>query len=110
MKEMKVDELRTTTDLVKHILESSPKARNSDNYLYYKVLQYIGSMNGIDIEHMPVLIFFLKMKEYKIPSIETVGRCRRKIVETHPELAGTDDVENGRMLNEEVFREYARKW
>lgn len=106
---MKATELKTTTELVKYILEKYPNARNSDNELYIKVLQYVGEAKGINIDDMSVLSFFVRIKQLDIPSIETVGRCRRKIVETHPELAGNGDVEAGRILNEETFRDYARK-
>jgi len=104
-----VKELKTTTELVKDLLEKYPKARNSDNYLYIKVLQHKGAAKGINLEQMSVFNFFMRIKELDVPSIETVGRCRRKIVESHPELAGNGDVEAGRMLQEETFRDYARK-
>lgn len=101
--------LHTTTEIVKEILGSCPDARNSDNTLYLQVLKVVGEQKGINLEDMSVLSFFLKIKELGVPSIETVGRCRRKIVETHPELAGNDTVEGFRTANEEEFREYARQ-
>lgn len=101
--------LHTTTDIVKSILKENPDARNSDNVLYLQVLKVLGERKGISLENMSVLSFFLNIKEMGVPSIETVGRCRRKIVETHPELAGNDTVEGFRTANEEEFREYARQ-
>lgn len=106
---MKTKELTTTTDLVKKILEAYPSTRNSDNLLYIKVLQYKGAEHGINLNSMSVFSFFMNIKDLDMPSIETVGRCRRKIVEGHPELAGTSDVEAGRVLNEKKFRAYARQ-
>lgn len=102
-------ELKTTTDIVKHILLHHPQARNSDNVLYLKVLTIMGMQNGIHISNMPVPVFFMHLKEYGFPSFETVGRVRRKVVETHPELAGNSTVEAQRILNEETFRDYARQ-
>jgi hypothetical protein len=102
-------ELQTTTELVKGILEECPEARNSDNVSYIKVLNVYGEQKGINLENMSVVRFFMHIKDMGVPSIETVGRCRRKIVETHPELAGNDTVEGYRTANEETFREYARK-
>lgn len=104
-----MNNLNTTTELVKGILIRCPDARNSDNTLYLQVLKIVGEQKGISLENMSVLSFFLKIKELGIPSIETVGRCRRKIVESHPELAGNDTVEGYRTANEEEFREYARQ-
>ena len=104
----KLKELNTTTELVKNILEEYPETRNSDNALYIQVLNVYGKHKGINLENMSVLRFFMQIKDIGVPSIETVGRCRRKIVETHPELAGNDVVEGHRTLNEESFRAYAR--
>lgn len=101
--------LKTVTEQVKEILQAEPSARNSDNVLYAFVLENVGKEKGLDINAMPVGTFLTLMKGFGIPSIETVGRVRRKVVETHPELAGTAEVEAGRTAQEEVFREYARK-
>ena len=80
--------IKTTHDLVFEILKTSPKARNSDNYLLYEVYSTIGKRYGIDVEHMSVPNFFLNLKEYGFPSPETVRRTRQKIQASHPELAG----------------------
>lgn len=101
-------ELQTISELVEDILKRCPEARNSDNALYLQVLKEKGLQKGIDLENMSVLSFFMKIKELGVPSIESVGRCRRKIVEAHPELAGNDIVEGYRVTNERTFREYAR--
>ena len=102
-------ELTTTQDMVKQVLEQSKDARNSDNYLYYRILKMVGMQHNIDIEKMSVPHFFLHMKEYGcFPAFETVRRTRQKIQAEHPELAGNSTVEGQRMMNEEVFREYAR--
>ena len=101
--------LGTITDMVKITLLKHPDARNSDNILYLYVLKEIGQQRGINLENMSVISFFMKMKELGVPSIESVGRCRRKIVESYPQLAGNDTVEGFRRVNEENFKEYARQ-
>lgn len=105
----KAKELKNTTKLVKYILEQYPGARNSDNILYCYILAEIGRVTGQRYESIPITQILLNLKEYGLPSIETVGRCRRKIVEKHPELAGTNTVEEQRAVNELTFRQYARK-
>ena len=105
----KSTELRTTTDLVKIILERDSQARNSDNYLYLRVLQSIGREHGIDIDNMPVLRFFLHLKDFGFPAFETVRRTRQKLQAEYSHLAANDRVEGQRTLNEEAFRDYARK-
>ena len=47
--------LYTTTDIVKELLEKEPQTRNSDNYLYMRVLQVVGKRQGIDVDNMPVM-------------------------------------------------------
>lgn len=105
----KSKELATTSGIVKRVLETHEKARNSDNYLYYQVCSIIGSQRGIDINKMSVPAFFLKLSESPFPAFETVRRTRQKIQASHPWLRGDDNVEAHRTLNEEVFRNYARK-
>lgn len=106
----KATELKTTTELVKEILLKHPDARNSDNILYYRILQHIGKENGVDLDNMPVLRFFLQFKDLKVfPAFETVRRTRQKTQQAFPELAACDTVEGHRTANEQTFRDYARK-
>lgn len=104
----KAKELKNTTELVREVLPSHPKARNSDNELYYWVCAIIGHRNGIDVHKMSMPMFFLHLRENGFPQFETVRRTRQKLQATYPELCGTDDVEGLRRVNEESFREYAR--
>lgn len=105
----KSKELTTTQEMVKQVLEQSKDARNSDNYLYYRILKMVGMQNNIDIEKMSVPHFFLHMKDYGcFPAFETVRRTRQKLQAMNPELAADSDVEGYRILNEEVYRDYAR--
>lgn len=104
----KLEELKTTQDVVMDVLLEYPMARNSDNYLCYLVYAIVGKKKGIDIESMSIPRFFLHMKEYGFPSTETIRRTRQKIQAEHPELAADGNVEAQRMMNEEVFRDFAR--
>ena len=96
--------LKNTTEKVKRILEEFPFTRNSDDLLYATLCREIDSKGSV----MPFWYVLQHRNEFGFPSYETVGRCRRKIVEQHPELAGTDKVEGFRAANEEIFRAYAR--
>lgn len=97
--------LRGTTKIVKSILETNKQARNSDAYLYIEVCKTINPQ----AIHKPFVEVLADLKAFNLPSIETVGRCRRKVVENNPELAGSSEVEAGRTLKETEFREYARQ-
>ena len=100
----KANELKTTTKLVKHILETVPETRSSDTLLYYRVCDAIDSKTlGLSFGYV-----LLSMNELKLPGFETVRRSRQKMQEKHPELACDSTVAAYRKMNEEAYREYAR--
>lgn len=99
---------KAVTKLVQHILETDERARNSDSFLYMKVLTAIGTEKGIDIHSMPITVFLLNLREFGFPPFESVRRARQKIQAKHPELAACDAVRAFRGENEAKYREYAR--
>lgn len=101
----KLKELNTTQDVVKDILTHSPEARNSDMLLYVMVCRRLNS----SILDLPFAMVLTSLKELGLPNIETVRRTRQKLQATYPELASCDAVAGQRMLNEEDYRNYARK-
>lgn len=102
-------EIKHTNALVMEILKQSSKARNSDNYLYYAVVATIAKRNGIDIEKISLPHYLLHIKEYGVfPAFETVRRTRQKIQASFPELAACSEVEAQRIVNEDVYKSYAR--
>ena len=103
-----MNDLKTTTALVKSILEQDKQCRNSDSFLYLKVLSVIGKQRGIDIEKMSVPYFLVHLHGAGFPGFETVRRTRQKIQQHHPELAACEAVEGYRAENEADFRAYAR--
>lgn len=103
-----MNELKNTTKLVKAILEVDKQARNSDSFLYLKVIEHISARKGIALTQMTVERFLLTMKGYGIPGFETVRRTRQKVQQHHPELAACDKVAGMRMIQESEFRSYAR--
>lgn len=104
-----MDNLNSITRIVKTILQTYPDTRNSDNLLYYHVLKVVGDKNKVDIETMSIPTFLLKMKDYGLPPFESVRRARQKIQASYPELSAKSDVEAYRQLNEQEYRDYARK-
>lgn len=100
--------LKKVSRLVKMILEADEKARNSDNYLYYKVVSAYSRHLGINMNNVSVYEFLLMCNEWGIPGFETVRRTRQKVQASFPELRAKDDVENNRLLRELQFRDYAR--
>ena len=104
---MTMNDLKNTTALVKAILEQDKQCRNSDSFLYLKVLSVIGKRKGIDIETMSVPYFLTNLQGTSFPGFETVRRTRQKLQQHHPELCACEAVEGFRMDNEKEFRAYA---
>ena len=103
-----MNDLKTTTKLVKAILEEDKQARNSDSFLYLKVIETIADQKGIDLFGISIPVFLMSMRENGFPPFESVRRTRQKIQEHHPELGACDKVSELRMINEAEFRSYAR--
>ena len=103
-----MNDLNTTTKLVKAILEDDKQARNNDGYLYFRVLEACGKRDDVDYIAMTIREFLPYVNSLNVPNSETVRRTRQKIQATYPELAACDKVAGMRMVNETEFRRYAR--
>ena len=91
--------LKNITALVRSILEEDKKARNSDSYLYLRVL---------NLNEIHVIDFLLNLSKSPFPPFESVRRARQRVQEKNPLLAPCKAVEELREENEEAFLEYAR--
>lgn len=97
--------LRTLTDMVRIVLEQQPETRSSDNLLYIEVLRRCTSQQVLN---MPVWMFYENQREWHLPSIETVGRCRRKAQQENPHLKATADVQDWRNDKKTEFVQFAK--
>ena len=104
----KATELKTTKALVKTILEQYPKARNSDSFLYLKLLGVIADKEGMDMGRIPVTTFLLNMSAWKFPPFESVRRARQKLQREFPELSASKEVQECRDDNIPVYEAFAR--
>lgn len=104
---MKKD-LKTTTALVQAILEEDEKARNSDSYLYLRVLNTVADKEHINLNEIHVIDFLLNLHKSPFPPFESVRRTRQRVQEKNPHLAPCKVVEEYRAEKEEEFVEYAR--
>lgn len=89
-------------------MEQHPDTRYSDTKLYVKLLEYYESFYGYQIGTLPFAETLLTLSDIGIPSIETVGRCRRKIQHDFPELCSNDTVNGFRAEREKEFKEWSR--
>lgn len=103
-----MENLKTTHNLVKRILEQVPETRNSDVILYYRVAEHIGIMRDTDILGAPFGMVLCDLKRLGLPSIESVGRARRKIQEQYPHLQSEKKVKKMREEQEEEYRKYSK--
>lgn len=101
--------LRNLTELVTTIMEQQPETRSSDNLLYIEVLKHFTAETGKQALMLPVFVFYKHLTEWDIPSIETVGRCRRKAQQDNPHLKAKPEVEGFRYDKETEFIEFAVK-
>lgn len=100
-------DLKYISDVVKVILKANERARNSDSFLYLRVLEYYGCLNGIDVKSLTVPAFLMNMEDYGLPKFESVRRTRQKAQAQYPELAACDRVKDGRMAIEREYRAFA---
>ena len=101
-------DLKTTKALVLTILEEDTQARNSDSYLYLRVLNTVAEKEHINLNEIHVVDFLLNLHKSPFPPFESVRRTRQKIQEKYPHLAPCKVVEEYRAENEEAFLEFAR--
>lgn len=101
-------DLKSIRALVKTILEEDPQARNSDSYLYLRVLDIIAKRNGVNLRNISVIDFLVNLPVSAFPPFESVRRSRQKVQEKNPDLCACEKVSEYRAEEEEVYREFAR--
>ncbi len=103
-----MDNLTNVSALVKNILTENPAARNSDNLLYYLVCKKVLADHGKRIDTMGFGNLFLSLHKYGLPQFETVGRVRRKLQQTFPELRCSPAIAMTRTSNRDAFTDYGK--
>jgi hypothetical protein len=101
--------LKDLSKKVQAVLEKDEASRNSDNVLLLHLLREIGKEQGVDVDTMSLPMYLLHGRDMNLPTLESVGRARRKVQAAHPELRGDDDVEACREELEEAYRRFARE-
>ena len=101
--------LKDLSKMVKAILEKDQAARNSDSILLLHLLRNMGAEKGLDIDKMSVPMYLIHGRDLQLPTLESVGRARRKVVEKNPELGSDDDVESVKMQLEDAYRRFAKE-
>lgn len=100
-------------DLVKKLLQEKEELRGDDDLLYLTVIRIVHPYwnNGritTDIENATIGEFFTSRKSAKLPTFESVTRCRRKAQEEHPELKPCKKVQEARRTKQDEFYKWSQ--
>lgn len=100
-------------DLVKKLLQEKEELRGDDDLLYLSVIRIVHPYwnNGritTDIENAAIGEFFTSRKSAKLPTFESVTRCRRKVQEERPDLRPSKKIQEARTRREEEFYNWSK--
>lgn len=96
--------LKNTRALVVEILTENEKARGSDSYLYFCVINAIAQKNGIRLDDVTVKDFLCNLGRSPFPPYETVRRSRQWAQQKFPELSADERVTGWRTGNELEYK------
>ena len=103
-----MNRLKDVTARVKRILEVDEQARNSDSFLYLKVIAQIAAeKHRPELLKAPVDDYLIHMGEWGFPPFESVRRARQKLQRRYPDLAACEKVQEARSENEQEYFDYA---
>ena len=85
---MPMEKLRSLESKVRAILKNNPATRGDDDLLY----SYLMKDMKINLRDLTAQKFILSYRKMGIPTVETVGRCRRKIQAKDETLKPTPDI------------------
>lgn len=97
-----MSKIHKVSEVVEKVLRSVPSSRDDDFLLYAHVLNAYGYSKNTTFWELRSLVI-----NKVVPSMECVGRCRRKMQEIYPELAAIAPVEAGRRAQIPEYRNYA---
>jgi len=98
-------ELLNIEHSVRNILTLHPYTRNSDDALYLEICLQANAI-ACNMSFKDVMAH---RKDFGLPKFESVRRARQKMQSQYEELRAVTEVENGRMEEYEVYKEYAKQ-
>lgn len=102
-----MNDLKSTSALVQALMERDPRCRNSDGFLYLRVLFEYAAKMDICLDSITIPDFLMHYHGTEFPVFETVRRARQKVQQHYPELAASDTVKGFRTENEAAYRAFA---
>lgn len=101
-----MENIKTIESAVRGVLEVNLAARDSDNVLYFCLIDEVAFERGFR-RGFTAFDVFIRGKELGLPNYETVRRTRQKLQEKNPELRGSERATERREDRERVFHGYA---
>ena len=95
--------LRKLEKTVREIMIDDPVTRGDDDILYVRVLKKA----GIEINNITAETYIMNYRRLKLPTIESVGRCRRRIQAKDETLKPTPEIELKRRKTEQSYYYYS---
>ena len=102
---MAKEKLNTMAVKVEDILRSKSKARYDDNELYAYFLNSL----GVSVRKTSFWEIARRVVNGDLPSMESVGRVRRKVQELNPELVGTAEKRKIRYKAIDDYKAFVRQ-
>lgn len=102
---MAKEKLNTIAVKVEDILRNKSKARDDDNVLYAYFLNSL----GVSVRKTSFWEITRRVVNGDLPSMESVGRIRRKVQELNPELVGTAEKRKIRYKAIDDYKAFARQ-
>lgn len=103
-----MNDLKSISALVQALLEQDVNCRNSDSFLYLRVLFAHAENKGINLNAMTIPDFLMNHHGNDFPIFESVRRTRQKIQQHNPELAAAKIVKEFRLENQAQFLAFVR--
>ena len=91
---------------VKQILKNIPASRASDDLLYVTLIEKRLAGQGRSLERISAKDYLIHYRNYNLPTIESVGRCRRKLQEKDASLKPSSSVVLHRKEMEKSYHHY----
>ncbi len=98
-----MEKLKDLEKKVRVILKNNPVTRGDDDLLY----EYLLEDMKVNLSSITARTFLLSYRKMGIPTIETVGRCRRRIQAKDETLKPTPEIVLKRRRLETSFYNYS---
>lgn len=92
-------------EIVRKYLTKNIQTRGDDDLLYILILE---NEMGVNLSEISARDFLLEYRKENLPTIETVGRCRRKAQEENKDLLPDENIILNRKKCEKKFYNYSK--